>query len=488
MRYVGLDIGTTSICGVVYDLEEKRSVRSVTLPNESAVRVGKASAGIQDAEAIVETAAQVLASLSSGAGEIAAIGITGQMHGIVYVDANGRAVSPLYTWQNQKGATETASGVTLAEALTKAGGYPVATGYGLVTHAALSRERAVPTEAVRLCTIADYVAIRLTGAAAPAIEASNAASLGFFDAANGVFDRLALERAGVDAAPLLPEVLPATHVVGRTPEGVPVLNAIGDNQASVLGSVPDLRASLLANVGTGGQLSAYTERYVEADGLETRPFPGGGYLLVGASLAGGKAYAMLEAFFRDVLTSFAGPAVGTKADPNAKANAKAEAVADASPGAGAPSGQPLYERMAALLEASDADGSDELEVTTLFLGTRADPLRRGEIRNIGPNNFTAAHLIRGCLHGIAGELRGFFVRMPEDVRARCRTLTGSGNGLRLNGHLRKAFERTFGLPLRMPACREEAAIGAALHAAVGTGAIESHLAAGRRLVMQDDGM
>ena len=35
--------------------------------------------------------------------DIAVIGITGQMHGIVYTDCNGMAISPLYTWQDGRG-------------------------------------------------------------------------------------------------------------------------------------------------------------------------------------------------------------------------------------------------------------------------------------------------------------------------------------------------------------------------------------------------
>src|SRR5690606_18847038 len=92
--------------------------------------------------------------------------------------------------------------------------------------------------------------------------------------------------------------------------GQKVACAIGDNQASFLGSVPSLAQSLQVNVGTGSQISIFTPSLEEVPGLadpllETRPFPGGGYLLVGASLGGGKTYALLEALFRDIHDSFA---------------------------------------------------------------------------------------------------------------------------------------------------------------------------------------
>ena len=35
--------------------------------------------------------------------QTASIGLTGQMHGIVYLDREGRCISPLYTWQDGRG-------------------------------------------------------------------------------------------------------------------------------------------------------------------------------------------------------------------------------------------------------------------------------------------------------------------------------------------------------------------------------------------------
>ncbi len=48
-------------------------------------------------------------------------------------------------------------------------------------------------------------------------------------------------------------------------------------------------------------------------------------------------------------------------------------------------------------------------------------------------------------------------------------LVGSGNAIRLNPALRRAFERRFGMPMAVPAHREEAAYGAALLAGASGG-------------------
>lgn len=49
------------------------------------------------------------------------------------------------------------------------------------------------------------------------------------------------------------------------------------------------------NMGTGGQISVLTDQYFETEGIEAS-ISWGKYLLVGASLCGGKAYALLENF------------------------------------------------------------------------------------------------------------------------------------------------------------------------------------------------
>ena len=72
--------------------------------------------------------------------------------------------------------------------------------------------------------------------------------------------------------------------------------AIGDNQASFLGAAAGEQDVMLVNMGTGGQFSVFSREYLECPGLETRPFPGG-FLLVGSSLCGGRAYAILKTFF-----------------------------------------------------------------------------------------------------------------------------------------------------------------------------------------------
>lgn len=459
MIVIGVDIGTTSICGIALELDGKRLLHTVTVPNRSGIATNGDAQGGQHPELIVRTVKDIVDRLLLLYPNTAAVGITGQMHGIVYTDKTGHAVSPLFTWQDRKGLLPAGEKTTLADRLSAATGYPLYSGFGLVTHAALLERGEVPGQAERLCTIGDYAALRLVKGRTPVMDASNAAGIGMFDSERGQFDEAALIAAGIGRE-LLPAVLPSATAVGETGKGIPVYNAIGDNQASVLGSVRDLQESVLLNIGTGGQVSAFTRQYSTADGLETRPFPGGGYLLVGASLAGGKSYAMLERFFRGVLESFSVDGKRGNSDRSGPVE--------------------LYAQMEALLDRA-WPAEDKLAVRTQFFGTRQQAGLRGIIENIGSSNFTPEHLTAGFLEGMAEELVTFYENFPVAVRNRIRKLTGSGNGIRHNKHLRAISEVRFGLPMELPVFREEAAVGAGLHAAVALRRLSGYDAAGQWL-------
>ena len=430
MKILGLDIGTTTVSAVV--VEDGKVLASLTRANGSFLPVENAWEKVQNPGFILEVALGSVKELYERFGDIARIGVTGQMHGIVYLDDSGKPVSPLYTWQDGRGDQPYGEGETYAAHLSNITGYPVATGYGLVTHYYNLRNGLVPENAVRFCTIHDYVAMVLAGQTTPVTEASDAASFGVFNVEQGCFDLTALEKAGI--APDLLPALAADPCIGTYLGKIPVYVAIGDNQASFLGSTGGDLNCMLANVGTGSQFSVYTPKYMSCSGLETRPFPGGGYLLVGASLCGGRAYALLEKFFRQTVEM----ATGTAPDS-------------------------CYDGMAALLACSEKP-ADIPAVTPLFQGTRQDPSLRGHIDGLSTENLTPLHLIWGMMEGMAGELHDMYL-LYRNAGGSDVSFIGSGNGLRKNKYLQKCFSDLFGQTLVMSDCNEEAATGAAQFAA-----------------------
>lgn len=101
MKAIGIDIGTTTISGVVVEVDERRHstvIEAKTIQNGSFIRTSNEWERIQDAEKIIQKAKVVVDEFIDKYPDVHNIGLTGQMHGIVYLNAEGRSVSPLYTW------------------------------------------------------------------------------------------------------------------------------------------------------------------------------------------------------------------------------------------------------------------------------------------------------------------------------------------------------------------------------------------------------
>ena len=258
MDHLGLDLGTTTISAAVLDADG-RLLCTRTVPSGAAV-AGQPWERKQDARGIEHAALSLLDGLLQEFPDIGCVGLTGQMHGIVYVDAAGQLLSPLYTWQDETGAQPGPDGKSTAARLTARTGYPLASGYGLVTLACHQAAGTIPGGAAAVCTIADYLAMRLSGRTAPRLTPSMAASLGLFDGTD--FDREAVRRAGLPER-LLPEVSEKAELTGGR---LRVFAALGDNQASFLGAGQGRLDAPLVNIGTGSQFSFFTKERLTVPG------------------------------------------------------------------------------------------------------------------------------------------------------------------------------------------------------------------------------
>lgn len=445
MKFVGIDIGTTSICGIVLDVRNGR-IDAVNRDNNTWIKTKNKWERLQDPRKILEIVRDVLDELLRRNKNVAGIGVTGQMHGIVYIDMHGLPVSPLYTWQDARGSLPFKNAKkSYSQVMSEQTGYMLAPGYGMVTHWYNRMNGLVPKDAVKLCTIQDYIVMRLSGRTEPMMDPTDAASLGVFDLRKNIFDVKALSIAGIMKEEL-PKVILSGSVIGHY-KGIPISSALGDNQASFLGSAGNIDNTVLLNIGTGGQVSAHTHKYLKADGLDVRPFPGGGYLMVGALLCGGKAYSLLENFFRCTAEFFSLPAGNID----------------------------FYEHMNKIEYETLAE---KLNIDTRFAGTRSDPSIRGVISSISMNNLRPDYLVAGFLDGIANELHNFYSMMPHSMRIKMISFVGSGNGIRRNKLLRSIISRRFGQKISVPLHSEEASVGAAIAVAVGVGFFRNFKSAG----------
>lgn len=418
MKIIGIDIGTTSICGIVFDAVSKSIIASKTLPNNSFIKSEFSFEKIQNPEIIMNTVYDILDCFYSE--DIEAIGFSGQMHGILYADKNAEAVSPLYIWQDERAAKEYKNGVSYARYLG------CFAGYGLATDFYNEKNGLVPENAEYLCTIADYAVMKLCGNKKPLVHITNAASLGCFDIINNKFT---VENSR------LPDVTAEFKLVGNY-KGVPVCVALGDNQASFIGSVSSEKDALI-NIGTGSQISWLSDAPVTAEGVENRPFDGKRYLAAGCALCGGRAFAMIEKLFREIANLASDNEINS-----------------------------FYPQLDKILSEKT---KTSLLADCRFCGTRNDPSVRGGIKNISEENFTAADIALSVLYGMSDEL----FKMYSNGGKKAEKLVCSGNGIRKNTALRRVVSEMFGCEIRIPLFEEEASFGAALAASVACGFSES---------------
>lgn len=492
MKAIGLDIGTTTVCGVLVDAKTGELLDAKTLTNDSVIESVHTYERTQDADKILVKCKNILEEYLSEQEDIVSIGVTGQMHGIVYVDENGVAVSPLYTWQDGRGdlccpdiqndiqkkltvadsetvenidngnkvadnaeVAELGNGaITYAAELSKITGYHMASGFGLTTNYYNTKHGLVPEEAKSFCTIPDYVAMSLAGEKRPKMHQTMAASLGLYNMEAGDFDRTAAEKAGMNSE-LLPEVATTSTICGAytadmekyptyAGKTIPVAVAFGDNQASFLGSV-NQDCKVLLNVGTGGQVSVYSEELIKADGIECRPYLKGSYLMAGSSLCGGYSYNLVKRFFEEI---YALAGVGCPKD--------------------------IYSIMNRIAGEA-AEKEKTLTVDTRFNGSRENPALTGSITGLTVDTFHPGDLAYGVLRGLCEELYQFYNVLPEKLKDGSH-FVGSGNGIRKNPLLQKIASDRFRMKLRIPKYAEEAAYGAVLF---------SLLASGKRETLED---
>jgi gluconokinase len=104
MRFLGLDLGTTSFKGAVLDLERQtiEQVRRVPTPEPvSGIPPGHHELDPNDVLAAVR---QLIGELLTEAPDSAAMVMCSQMHCVVLTDPDGRPRSNIITWKDQRGA------------------------------------------------------------------------------------------------------------------------------------------------------------------------------------------------------------------------------------------------------------------------------------------------------------------------------------------------------------------------------------------------
>lgn len=407
MKVIGIDLGTTSIAGILFDTEKRKIIKSITRENSGFLKTKNSWEKIQDPEKNFLIAKDILDNLI--ADDVCAIGVTGQMHGIVYFDQNGKSVGPHFTWQDERGNLKYKN-CTYAKYLKSR------SGYGNVTNFYNQINNLVPKNSVGYCAIADYFVMRLCGLKSPLIHSTNAASFGLFNIKKNKF-----------TIKFNSKITNNFDVAGEY-KNIPVSVAIGDNQASVLSACD--QDSVLLNIGTGGQVSVVTNKFKAQKGLEIRPYFEGKQILVGSSLCGGRSYSLLKDFFKTILSY-------------------KEEISD----------EGVYKIMGNMCRKCK---NPTIKADTRFAGTREETSLTGSYKNITVNNFLPSEFVASTLIGMVEELHNFYIKIDEKKA----NLICTGNAIRKNKNLLKCIENNFNMKPALPKNIEEASFGACLFALV----------------------
>ena len=452
MAVLGLDVGTGGSRAVI--VEADGSVTATATEPHAAFdspRTGWAEQHPEDwwraSQAAVRTA---LAAGGTAPRDVRAVGLSGQMHGAVLLDAAGAVVRPAIIWCDQRtGAqcrrlTDEVGAARLIELVAN----PALTGFTLPKLLWVRDEEPEQWERVRTVLLPkDYVRWRLTGERAT--DAADASGTLLFDVARRRWSADLLGQVGIDAA-----TLPAAHegpaVTGRLvragaeatglAEGTPVVAGGGDQAAGAVGMGIVGPGTVSATIGTSGVVFAATDRPARDPSGRVHTFchavPGRWHVM-GVTQGAGLSLRWL----RDTLGAGEG-------GPQA---------ADAA-----------YDRLCA--EAAEAPpGADGVLWAPYLMGERTphlDPEARAALVGLSAAH-GRAHVIRAVLEGVAFSLRDSLTIFDEmGVPATRIRLGGGGARSRL---WRQIQADAYRQPVDVLAAEEGAAYGAALLAGVGAG-------------------
>jgi xylulokinase len=251
----GLDVGTTGVKAIAITPEGEVVARAERSYPLSTPRPGWSE---QDPEDWWLASEAALAELG---GDMAGVGLSGQMHGLVALDEEDRVVRPAILWNDQRTGAECAEieeRIGLARLIELTGNRALP---GFTAPKLLWLRKHEPDAYARIGSILlpkDYVRLRLTGE--HAIDVADASGTLLLDVAGRRWSDEVLAALEIPAA-WLPQVLESPVVSGATAEDVPVAAGAGDCAAAGLGVGADRPGPVSVVLGTSGVVFAALPAY-----------------------------------------------------------------------------------------------------------------------------------------------------------------------------------------------------------------------------------
>lgn len=384
---------------------------------------------------------EVLGAVVRDAGEVVGVGLTGQMHGSVFLDRAGDVIRPALLWNDQRTGKqcEAITDRVGAKRLVEITGNPALTGFQAPKVLWLRDEEPGNYDRVAHVLLPkDHIRYRLSGEFAT--DAADAAGTLFLDLRSRDWSAEVLDALEVPGE-WLPRVYEGPDVTGTIsgavaselglPPGVPIAAGGGDNAAAAIGTAVTHDGLMSSSIGTSGVLFAHADTCrVDPSGrihAFAHSVPGA-YCLLAVTLSAGGSLR----WWRDVTGS-------------------------------------TYDELVAEAMTVPA-GSEGLVFLPYLTGERTphlDPLATGGFVGLTARH-TRGHLTRALMEGVLFSLRdGLEVMRALDVRPSRILATGGGTSSPLWLQLQADV---YDVAVHQLAVEEGAAYGAALlgHVAAGT--------------------
>ncbi|HSI73176.1 MAG TPA: FGGY family carbohydrate kinase, partial [Fimbriimonas sp.] len=229
-RLLGIDVGTSG-CKVMLIDEEGRVLKQAAA--EYPISVPKPLWSEQNPEDWWAGVQQCMAEIGE---EPDAIGVTGQMHGAVFLDEKDEVIRPAILWNDQRTVEECREiDETVGhDEVMRTTCNPPLTGFQIPKLLWLRNHELSNYQRVRsLLLPKDYIRFKLTGE--KVTEVSDASGTGVFDVPRRDWAFGMLAKLEIDPS-ILPRVVESAEVTGRTSGGIPVVGGGGDQAAAAVGT------------------------------------------------------------------------------------------------------------------------------------------------------------------------------------------------------------------------------------------------------------
>jgi xylulokinase len=270
MHFIGIDIGTSAVKAVLVD-----DAQAVVAAHEASLDWQSPFPGWseQNPEAWWTATLLALAGLKSAGGEawngVAAIGLSGQMHGAVVLDAYGDALRPAILWNDGRSADECRELEASVHDLGTIAGVPAMPGFTAPKLLWLKKNEPEIFDCIaHILLPKDFVRLKLTGELAT--DLSDAAGTLWLDQAHRNWSAELITASGLQPAQM-PLVLEGTAVSGTVidrvarqlglPQGIIVAAGAGDAAAGAVGIGAVDEGDAFLSLGTSAQLFVASRSY-----------------------------------------------------------------------------------------------------------------------------------------------------------------------------------------------------------------------------------